>query len=452
MKKASGQRNQKKKSRSFDVDVHVLITNKKFMVKAIEKDMKVSQLKDRTETATGIPLQLQRLHYIDDGELLDDHTLRSFDIVPGATLKLKVWNQWNTLVQAVAENDFEKVLSIGVTPDTQYKTAISEYMTATNKTDWLAERAFVALFIATHHGHQELCQKLISKGANVNGKTASGRSPLHMAAIMGHETVLRELLEGGADMEAKDKDGKTALDLVKELGHKGCQRQLIQFEWQNRAKKRRPATERPRFAHQYFDSSLKTFLHGSQAQMYCQQLLPPGEFEGTGLSAPRRKEKSAGVTKPRSALSELTRLNSQDDDGNRKDSLEYFEDLPSRNADQLSWQNENMKTRFDSLREYLARTESTNQHGNTGNSNKHDKTKKLSENQSNSTQEDLSKTDRSVLVSGDLIDVVIAKKLQEQRENGVHGLPYDLWLACRDNSELYQALRDRGQLETMLQY
>lgn len=57
-----------------------------------------------------------------------------------------------------------QVFALGVTPDTNYKTAMSEYMSPDNKAKWLAERAFVALFVATHRGHQSLCQKLISSG------------------------------------------------------------------------------------------------------------------------------------------------------------------------------------------------------------------------------------------------------------------------------------------------
>lgn len=37
----------------------------------------------------------------------------------------------------------------------------------------------------------------ILTGVNVNGKTVSGRCPLHIAAIMGHERVIACLLEGG---------------------------------------------------------------------------------------------------------------------------------------------------------------------------------------------------------------------------------------------------------------
>lgn len=55
-------------------------------------------------------------------------------------------------------------------------------------------------------------------------------------------------------------------------------------------------------------------------------------------------------------------------------------------------------------------------------------------------------------LSGDLIDHVIKKKLHEQHEKGIRGLPYDLWLASRNNTELYQAVKNKGQLDAMLRH
>lgn len=41
--------------------------------------------------------------------------------------------------------------------------------------------------------------------------------------------------------------------------------------------------------HQQFDSAYPTWLKGRYAQVYFCQTLPPGEFAGTGISAPRRR-------------------------------------------------------------------------------------------------------------------------------------------------------------------
>lgn len=54
--------------------------------------------------------------------------------------------------------------------------------------------------------------------------------------------------------------------------------------------------------------------------------------------------------------------------------------------------------------------------------------------------------------SGDLIGYVIKKKLHEQNEKGVCGLLYDLWLASRNNTKLYQAVKNNGKLDAMLRH
>ena len=52
-------------------------------------------------------------------------------------------------------------------------------------------------------------------------------------------------------------------------------------------------TSQEMFAHQYFDSAFPVWRAGNQAQLYVMQILPPGEFSGSGLSAPRRRPKDA---------------------------------------------------------------------------------------------------------------------------------------------------------------
>lgn len=53
----------------FSVNVK-LYTGETFPLKHITGDMKVSGLKQYMEFATGIPLHMQRLSYLDDGETL----------------------------------------------------------------------------------------------------------------------------------------------------------------------------------------------------------------------------------------------------------------------------------------------------------------------------------------------------------------------------------------------
>lgn len=112
MRRSTATANGKAVGRVFDVNVNVIVTNEQFPVKSVTKDAKISDLKYRTELATGIPVQLQRLHYIDDGEMMDDQSLLSFNVVPGALLKMKLWNEWNTLIEAVVRNKPDQVISL----------------------------------------------------------------------------------------------------------------------------------------------------------------------------------------------------------------------------------------------------------------------------------------------------------------------------------------------------
>ena len=102
------------------------------------------------------------------------------------------------------------------------------------------------------------------------------------------------LLHNGATIEDPDNSGHTPLVLAALWGHKTCERQIFLFQWQQRAAKHKPRTDNGELmAHQMYDSHLKTWLKGEHAQMYHTQILPPGEFSGTGINAPRRPRASS---------------------------------------------------------------------------------------------------------------------------------------------------------------
>ncbi len=84
-----------------------------------------------------------------------------------------------------------------------------------------------SLFRAVEKNNMKLVAKLISEGAEVDGRTqaqgivsnmvfsvpyASGSTPLHAAALLGHDDIARYLLEKGADANAKNYEGHTPLD------------------------------------------------------------------------------------------------------------------------------------------------------------------------------------------------------------------------------------------------
>jgi len=59
--------------------------------------------------------------------------------------------------------------------------------------------------IATRHGHEELLELLISRGACVNALDYGGmrRTPLHWACQLGHVRCVELLVEAGADVHAQ---------------------------------------------------------------------------------------------------------------------------------------------------------------------------------------------------------------------------------------------------------
>ena len=68
-------------------------------------------------------------------------------------------------------------------------------------------------------GQKSVVELLLSKGARVNESDAeSGSTALHFAAGWGRVEVVKVLLDKGADRARKNKAGKTPLDLAREGG------------------------------------------------------------------------------------------------------------------------------------------------------------------------------------------------------------------------------------------
>ncbi len=83
------------------------------------------------------------------------------------------------------------------------------------------------LIEAAKSGDRSLVAALLVKGADVNGKSAPGRTALMEAAEAGHLEVVKLLLDKGADVNIRSFGGFTALMLAAEEGNPKVVESLI---------------------------------------------------------------------------------------------------------------------------------------------------------------------------------------------------------------------------------
>ena len=67
------------------------------------------------------------------------------------------------------------------------------------------------LYVAAYHGHVEMVELLIARGADVNHQTYYKVAPLHKAACAGHRDVVKLLIEAGAEIDIQDHRKRTPL-------------------------------------------------------------------------------------------------------------------------------------------------------------------------------------------------------------------------------------------------
>ncbi len=81
------------------------------------------------------------------------------------------------------------------------------------------------LMLAALKGQQDLAEKLIKKGADVN---KTGWTPLHYAASSGHLTIISLLLENSAYIDAESPNGTTPLMMAAMYGTPAAVKLLLQ--------------------------------------------------------------------------------------------------------------------------------------------------------------------------------------------------------------------------------
>lgn len=87
---------------------------------------------------------------------------------------------------------------------------------------------WTALHFAAWQGHLGIVKLLVKQaGADVDGQTTDGRTPLHLASQRGQYRVARILIELGADVHKSSAVLNTALHVAAETGHTSTSRLLI---------------------------------------------------------------------------------------------------------------------------------------------------------------------------------------------------------------------------------
>ncbi|XP_029772402.1 ankyrin repeat domain-containing protein 60 [Suricata suricatta] len=220
-------------------EVQVLLqeTGEMFQATDCRGDMTVRELKEELELLVGLPLDLQRLQYLDQGVLMDETTLKSQDVVPGGIISLRVWHYdgWTDLVLAAAEGDPGKLSCLAVDEASLYRTANSQHLEGKRWKEWVSRRAFVALYVTSHRGHLDAMRYLLEHGANCLGRTPTGRTALHVAAAMGRLDAIRLLLSHGASIHDRDARGETPMAMARRMDHRHSERQMLLLCWMTKS-------------------------------------------------------------------------------------------------------------------------------------------------------------------------------------------------------------------------
>ncbi len=234
----------------------------------------ISNVKLRLEQEIGILNEMYYLSYLDTVPMEDSSKLQDHDIVNGATLRVNVWRMWQELLNAAFTGNIKGCFSCS--------------LNITGHSDWSQYCAWVALYIASHHGYHHLVAELLKKTLlPINLRSAcSGWTALHAAGSMGRWKVLCMLIEYGIDVRITNKNDLTAFELSRNHGHKKCGNSLTFCQWnlqkhqivQERrldydAKSARQAGYR--LTHQTLDSTMSFGFRGRHGQVYTPHIPNP---------------------------------------------------------------------------------------------------------------------------------------------------------------------------------
>ena len=73
-------------------------------------------------------------------------------------------------------------------------------------------------------------RQLLAQRTNVDAKNHSGKTPLHLAALLGLEGFVRDLLKANASIDVKDNEGITPRDYAAWNFHLGVTKPLEKYQ------------------------------------------------------------------------------------------------------------------------------------------------------------------------------------------------------------------------------
>ncbi|EPQ16753.1 Ankyrin repeat domain-containing protein 60 [Myotis brandtii] len=197
-------------------------TGEMFTVTDCHGDMTVQELKEKLDLAAGIPLNLQLLQYLDQGGPFS--TPPEPCLLPGPRGPVP---SEPADPKGKQPSEDPQLSCLGVSEDSPYRTPTLQYLGEKQRKKWIAQRAFVALYIASHRGHVEAVQYLLEQGASCLSRSPMGRTPLHVATFMGHSDCIGLLLQHGASVYAKDAKGMTPRDIAHQLNRRQDEQQMF---------------------------------------------------------------------------------------------------------------------------------------------------------------------------------------------------------------------------------
>ncbi|KAK9404840.1 ANKRD60: Ankyrin repeat domain-containing protein 60 [Crotalus adamanteus] len=124
-------------------------------------------------------LQAYCFQFASTADLDDESTLRKHEIVPGATLTMRVWpeDSWGQLVAAAASGKIKRLQTVGVTQTSSFSTANSKLMTEETRNDW------TALHVAVTSGQVECISTLLEYGARASDEDNEGHNAVQLARL-----------------------------------------------------------------------------------------------------------------------------------------------------------------------------------------------------------------------------------------------------------------------------